>query len=240
MPEDKPQLLQQLFGPLFSLMGPDLEEVYKFTREKLLAAYARKVGKPDDGEKINPRIAYEALTSAAFTGTDVAAEYFMGALAASRSPDGQDDSVIRFVATMKGMASSQLRLHYLIYRALNKILVKAGREVRLGIGGEIRQLTVFFYRTELMGDVHSDLIALHSQGLLNGYEHKGSVALHRRYVSATPTIYGIQLFAVAHNSLVLWDVFHKVDFGDFEGLPLPRFAPTLEELYALKGGPPPP
>ena len=238
MSEDKPELLQQLFGPLFSLMGPDLEEVYKFTREKLLAAYTRKVGKSDDEQKINPRIAYDALTSAAFTGTDVAAEYFMGALASSRTPDGKDDSVIRFVATMKAMSSSQLRLHYCIYRALNKILVRAGRKVQLGIAQETQQLNVFFFRTELMGDVHSDLIALHNQGLLLAYEHRGSVPVHRRYVSATPTAYGIQLFAVAHNRLFHWDVFDGVDFGDFEGLSLPRFAPTLEELYALEGDPP--
>ena len=173
MSEDKPELLQQLFGPLFSLMGPDLEEVYKFTREKLLAAYTRKVGKSDDEQKINPRIAYDALTSAAFTGTDVAAEYFMGALASSRTPDGKDDSVIRFVATMKAMSSSQLRLHYCIYRALNKILVRAGRKVQLGIAQETQQLNVFFFRTELMGDVHSDLIALHNQGLLLAYETQG-------------------------------------------------------------------
>ena len=235
MAEDKPELLQQLFGPLFSLMGPDLENVYRLTREKLLSAYARKVGTSDDGQKINPRVAYDALTNAAFTGTDVAAEYFMGALASSRSPDGEDDSVIRFVSTIKAMSSSQLKLHYLIYRALNKILMKSAPTIRVGIANELRERKVYFFRVELMGDVHSDLIALHTQGLLSGYEHRGSVPLPQRYISATPTSYGIQLFAVAHNRSHLWDHIGVFDFGDFEGLSLPRFAPTLEELYALTG-----
>ena len=150
MPDDKP-LLQQLFGPLVSQMGPDLESLYRLTREKLVAAYHKKIEDPGDGQKVNPRVAYEALTGAAFTGTDVAAEYFMGALASSRSPDGDDDSAIQFVATLKAMSSSQLRLHYFIYRALNRILVESGRRINVPMANEFRKESVYFFRRDLNG-----------------------------------------------------------------------------------------
>ena len=216
-------------------MGPDLESLYRLTRQKLVAAYHKKIDNPGDGKKVNPRVAYEALTGAAFTGTDVAAEYFMGALASSRSPDGDDDSAIQFVATLKAMSSSQLRLHYFIYRALNRILVESERRVNVPIGHEFNKENVYFFRCDLTGPVLNDLVTLYNRGLISSYNHKGSAK--PSYVEANPTDYGVQLFATAHNKLIYWDVFDRFDFGDFEGLSLPRFAPTLEELYALEGNP---
>ena len=54
------------------------------------------------------------------------------------------------------------------------------------------------------------------------------------YVSANPTMFGILLYAAAHNRYDEWLEFDQTDFGDFEGIKLPQL--YFDSLQGLVDG----
>ena len=245
-----------ILGPTFNEMGEDLKKLYVSGRDKLIGAAYRKLPDPNDGKKANLRVVRDAFWSGAFTDDEICAEYFGGVLATSRSEDGKDDSNIQFLATIKSMSSSQLRLHYVIYTRLNQILCQSSDRINVADQDELNRKKVYFSTEELcyLGvRTDTDFNVLHRLGLLNSYRShheyiKGDVAqfvvrepngIYSRsmafsYSFVGPTIYGVLLLAVAHNRIGernKWIVFDRERFGIFEGIALPElFAPTLDQL----------
>lgn len=239
-------VLQKAFGPVLNEIGEDLKRLYSVGRDKILAAGYRKIQNPDDGKRANLRVTRDVMWNGAFTDDEVCAEYFGGILATSRSEDGKDDSSIQFVDVIKSLSSTQLRLHYLIYNALNKILVVRKERVNVAQGSEIQTRSVWLSSLELQSvhgiNTDTDFNILFRQGLIHEYEinmvHEGGKVLP--YGMAKPTTFGVMLYASAHNRMTLWRAFNLVDFGNFESIPNPQvFADSLGELKRLTGLVPP-
>ena len=159
----------------------------------------------------------------ACTEDEIGAEYFGGILAASRSDDGRNDDAIQFVEVIKSMSSKQLRLHYVIYNALNKLLVSSGHSVNVGNGPEIEARQVWFVSLELAAlglQVDTDSNILNRLGLLSQYRYdtdkQDSKALP--YLSANPTTFGVLLYAAAHNRFGEWRLFDRVILATLTGL----------------------
>ena len=233
--------LKSLLGPTFAELGDDLKRLYAGGRDRIIAAACKKLRDPEDGKKANLRVARDVFWNGAFSDDEICAEYFGGVLAASRSNDGKDDRNIQFVATIKSLSSSQLRLHCFIYTRLNQLLCRSGKHVNVGMGEEIQAQKIYFLSLELesLGVRHdTDFPVLHQHGLLFDYKYTRHVVRGKSlpYSLAGPTTYGVLLFAAAHNRLDEWTIFDRQEFGTFDGINLPQvFAPTLEQLVAQAG-----
>jgi hypothetical protein len=235
--------LKKAFGPALTEIGEDLRKLYAKGRDKLITVAYRKIHDLNDGKQANLRVTRDVLWNGAFTEDEVCAEYFGGIFAASRSVDGKDDDVIQFVDVIKSLSAKQLRLHYVIYNSLNKLLVAARTPVNVGLDQEIHPKQAWFSSPELVETlslkIETDLNILHRQGLLHQYRtsaHVVSQGVFLPYTSANPTTFGILLYAVAHNKLEEWRSFDRKDFGDFPDIALPiNYAPTLDDLLKKTG-----
>ena len=111
---------KKVLGPTLDAMGDDLASCYKFGVQKILASACRKTKDIDDGKAANLRVAHDILRNGAFSTDELVLEYFGGLLASSRSSDGWRDDATPFVDVVKSLSSSQLRLHYNMYNALEQ------------------------------------------------------------------------------------------------------------------------
>ena len=233
--------LQKVLGPVSEEVGEEFRRIYKAGREKILESACRKIENPDDGKRANLRVAHDVLWNGVFTDDEVCAEYFGGVLASCRSEDGKDDSNIRFSSVIKSLSSAQLRLHYLIYNVLNKMLVAKKGMMNVARGSEIQKLAIWLSCKELIEKYHinvdTDFNALLQQGLVFQYEastafltpSKGLVPLY--YGMVVPTTFGVMLYAAAHNRMSEWLQFPSIDFGNFESVATPYFfGDTLDRL----------
>jgi hypothetical protein len=236
--------LQKVFGPALTEIEEDLRKLYAKGRDKLILAAYRKVRNPDDGKQANLRVMRDVLWNGAFSEDEVCAEYFGGILASSRSKEGKDDDAIQFVDVIKSLSAKQLRLHYVIYNSLNKVLLAAGKPVNVALSTEIKPKQVWFSSTELVHDlglrIEADLNILHRQSLLDQchtYSHRPVENEQARYYTvANPTTFGVLLYAASHNRLDEWRTFDQQDFGNFPEIALPAvYAPTLDELLKKAG-----
>ena len=231
--------LKKVLGPVSDKIGEDIQSLYVIGRDKIINAAYRKIEDPDDQKVVNIRVARDVLWHGAFSDDEICAEYFGGILAASRSDDGQDDRSIEFVDTIKGLSSSQLKFHYMIYRGLYNLLSKAGDSVNVAQGREINARKIVFSGSELLNlgiHVDTDLSVLFRRGLLSEYKMDNDVSdgTPFYYVSAQPTTYGVLLYAAAHNQMKHWRDFAKRNFGEFKDIDVPRcIASTVGDVRRL-------
>ena len=228
-------MLKKVFGPLLSEIGKDLPRLYAVGRDQIVQAASRKIPKEGDSKKPNLRVAHDVMWNGAFTDDEVCAEYFGGILASSRSKDGKDDSSIQFVDVVKSLSSKQLCLHYLIFNCLNKLLVAHNDVFNIAMGNATHSRGVYLSTLELQQkyqiNVDADFVVLYRQGLIYTYKTNHYSPKNISYAMAKPTIFGVMLYAAAHNRREDWLRFCMEDFGDFEYVSSPRFyAKSLEEL----------
>jgi hypothetical protein len=233
---------QQLFGKTLAEMGDDLNKMYKANRDKLLSKAARKIADPNDGATPNLRVARDVIWNGAVTDDEVCAEYFGGLLAASRSAEGKDDSALIYVDCIKALSSKQLHLHFVIYNSLHKMLVEVGSPIQPGMQDELSQKEVWFSTNEIVGlglNPVIDMNVLHRQGLVSSYAANkhivGAKALP--YSQASPTTFGVLLYAAALNCLNSWHQYGNANFAPMASeIPLPTLmSTTLDGLCKLVG-----
>jgi hypothetical protein len=186
--------LQKAFGPALTEIGEDLRKLYAKGRDKLISTAYRKIHDVNDGKQGNLRVTRDVLWNGAFTEDEVCAEYFGGIFAASRSVDGKEDDAIQFVDVIKSLSAKQLRLRYVIYNSLNKLLVAAGKPVNVALDREIQAKQVWFASIELIKTlslkIETDLNILHRQGLLHEYRTNTHAVSEKQllpYAFARPT-----------------------------------------------------
>ena len=234
-------IIQKVLGPTAIEVGKDLRKIYVAGRDRIFSAAHRKIRNPDDGKQANLRVTHGVILNGACTEDEICAEYFGGILAASRSDDGRNDDAIQFVEVIKSMSSKQLRLHYVIYNALNKLLVSGGHSVNVGSGSEIQARQVWFASLELAAlglHVDTDSNILNRLGLLSQYRYDTDIQDSKGlpFLSANPTTFGVLLYAAAHNRFGEWRSFDRVDFGNFDEIAMPTyFAATKEALWQATG-----
>ena len=228
---------KKVLGPTLDAIGNDLEKLYVAGRDRIIGRAAAKVDDLDDGRRANLRVARDVLWNGAFSESEVCVEYYAGLLAASRSMDGLDDQAAPFVDAVKSLASRQLKLHYGIYRCLERILEEAhvnGETFDVfGIQGCV---DVFFVGHDQSKSA-LDLQVLQRNGLISefAFDRRTITREGREYAlpfcRARPTLFGTTLYAAAHNQLDWWQAFGLRRFGEFGDVEPPKiYGRTLEEL----------
>ena len=230
----------KVLGPTLDEIGDDLRKLYAVGRDRIIVRRAaEKVDDLEDGKRANLRVARDILWNGAFSETEVCIEYYAGLLAASRSDDGLDDELAPFVDVVKSLASRQLKLHYSIYRSLEQLLEQAhANGDTFNVSSIHGSVDVF-----LVGhDPHKsalDLQILQRSGLIAEFAtHSKMLSSEGRdqllfFCRTRPTMFGVMLYAAAHNQLEWWQAFGLRYFGEFQGVEPPEiYGRTLEELLS--------
>jgi len=234
-------LAKQVLGPTLTSMGNDLEKVWAIGRQRIIERAAAKTPNLDDGKTANLRVTRDVIWNGAVTDDEVCAEYFGGILAACRSEDGQDDSAMQFVDCIKSMSAKQLHLHYAIYRSLQVIWIRDGKQLNPGQQAELAATTITFPVHELVSlgiDPTVDLTVLKRQSLIDTWKvdlHLHSDGNHGfLYAQASPSTFGVLLYAIAMNRLKEWSSMPVLQFDGNEAIATPlHFDPTPEKLFGL-------
>lgn len=235
----------KLVGKTADAISEDLAKIYAAGRDKIVAVASRKTDVTKQGQ-VNLRVARGVFWNGSFTDEAICAEYFGGILAASRSDDGKDDMGVFYVDIIKSISSCQLKMHYILYRTLNKELMKDNgkKDLNPGLESELQNLQLFIPLAEIveqMGneDIGAILHGLHAKNLLGNFQ-TDNYALGNEsslpYLKTSPTSLGVQLFAIANNMFPYWREFSKTDFGDFEDVRLPKYYGNSIEKVLEKSG----
>jgi hypothetical protein len=236
----------KLLGPTIEIIGNDLKQLYENGKDKIVANAIKKTKDVELKGQTNLRVTRDVFWNGSFTDESICAEYFGGILAASRSVDGKDDSGVFYVDIIKSMSSSQLKMHYIIYRTLNKELIANEEKKALNPGQEtdLGREELFFpllgtieqFKNEDLGAILHGLNAKNLIGNFQTGNHELEVGKTMPYLKVSPKSLGIQLFAIANNMFNDWRNFPKVDFGDFDDVILPGYyAQSLDKLLEKAG-----
>lgn len=234
--------VKKILGPTFDLMGEELRNRIETHYLKVFSSAHRKIADLEDGKAANLRVTYEALQNASLADSDLVSEYCGGLLAASRSSDGRDDSLVPFVNVVRALSSRQIKLHYDIYRCLEGIKARqfAAKQDRkdwvtpptppifigsIGIPSEIDTDLQILLQNNLISNWHRKLIHTVS----NQEENERSSIYP--YIAPIPSWFGWALYAAAHNKLTIMYRLGIDDFGTLEGADPPEhYGESLEEV----------
>ncbi len=233
----------KLLGPTVDALGDDLKKLYQAGRDRLISRAIEKVKDINDGKRANLRVARDILWNGAFSESTVCVEYYAGLLAASRSMDGLDDETAPFVDVVKSLASRQLKLHYNIYRSIERI-----REENHARGNNSINVALIEVEEVFVAgiDPHKsalDLQVLKRNGLISEF-NTDSTRINQEgqerllfYCMVWPTTFGTMLYAAAHNQLEWWQAFGSRHFGEIRDVEPPEFyGSSLKELLGRLPG----
>ncbi len=235
----------KLLGKTGDAISEDMAKLYAAGRDKIMAAALRKSDITKEGQ-VNLRVARDIFWNGSYTDESICAEYFGGILAASRSEDGKDDTGVFYVDIIKSLSAGQLKMHYILYRTLNKQFMgdESKKALNPGQSSELQGIQLFVALGEIgeqfgKEDMGAILHGLYSKDLIGNFQtdnydmgNGSSVP----YLRISPTSLGVQLFSIANNMFPQWRAFSNTDFGDFKDVVLPEFYGNSIETVLEKAG----
>lgn len=232
---------RKVLGPTLDAMGGDLASYYRVGVNRILASAYRKTKDVEDGKSANLRVAHDILQNGAFCADELVLEYFGGLLASSRSSDGWKDDATPFVDTVRSLSSSQLRLHYSIYNALEKLAL-CDPEIRQSSSSgadAVESKTLYMHYNDIDAAIHLHVLVRHGlieSGSFNGTSFHYPDDNERQfllYMSGTPTTFGVMLYAAAHGMLDDWQIYGRRKMEGVEDIEEPAvFGLSMEELVS--------
>lgn len=121
-------VFSRLLGPSADLVGAHWAESLsnRLSNVHRVSALADRRTLMDAPGAVPPRVAAGIFDAASYSDDEFVVEYLSGVLASSRSPSGKDDSGISWTALVARLPSEQLRLHYIIYTVIRRLLLGRG------------------------------------------------------------------------------------------------------------------
>ena len=156
------EILNKLLGPSAEYIGEKargLVEKCDINLDNIFKKATKKLGKKmDNPGGVSPRILKHVWDEGRFCEDEVAAEYYGGILAASRTESGKDDRSVSYLTMIKELSTYQLRLHYVFYTLIKRIF--DGRELSLQIDTDREKMGIFIpedvYKTALDFGEHEE------------------------------------------------------------------------------------
>ena len=174
-------MLNKLLGPTAEYLGEktkglvekadiNLDNIFK----KAWAKLGNRIEQPGI---ISPRILKNISDEGCFCEDELAAEYFGGILASSRSEEGRDDRGLSYLDVVKTLSVYQIRLHYYFYSLLRKKLFGTA------LSDLIEKLTFVPWETyikiiDFSETEDADIVITHS---LNGLKRHDLIQKESRY-----------------------------------------------------------
>ena len=177
---------------------------------------SRKLGpRAEEAGSVNPRVFKHVIDEGRFCEDSIAAEYFGGVLASSKTPNGRDDRGVTVMGVIKEMSVYQIRCHYVFYQLVYSFFKNT--ELNPGLGEECTKMEIY-----VPLDVLSTALALsqeenpweimihcatglYGRGLIGNYSYGGQDHLQKKFPEANrpgiilqPTLRGAELFMWAN------------------------------------------
>ena len=148
-------VLRKLLGPTADYLGEGLRDLVQKRVETVKKIFDSAVGKLEDRIEqpgvVPPKIIKGIIADGSFATEDVEVEYFAGILAASRTPDGNDDRGVRALKTLANLSSYQIRTHYIVYSCI--VASYFGSSANINNSTEARKLQVLFAFDRYFGEM---------------------------------------------------------------------------------------
>lgn len=170
------RLVSRVLGPSADEVGDWLARLVRrrlTTIDKIAEAAERKGATEKDGE-VNPRLAHKVLEEGSYFDGELSAEYFGGMLAGSKTPDGRDDSAVAWASMVSTMSSTQIRLHFILYREWARLL--QGRvDINVGVAEGREQCKAYVDLNEVLralaepSDGVNEMLARLEHGVIGVY-----------------------------------------------------------------------
>jgi len=110
-------LLEKLLGPSFDYAGKATADLLARYGNINLHQIFRRVAarrQPNDTTAVNPRVLKATIEEGAFATDEVAQEYYAGLLSSAMGVP-EDEEALTFLAVVKNLTSSQVRVHHQLY-----------------------------------------------------------------------------------------------------------------------------
>ena len=121
--------MAKLLGPTAEYLGDGLRDFTKRRAENINRIFQKaseKLGsRIESPGEVPPRVLKVVLNEGSFCDDELAAEYFGGVLASSRTEQGRDDRGARIAKILDGLSTYQIRAHYLVYATIKQTFAAA-------------------------------------------------------------------------------------------------------------------
>ncbi len=251
------EVAPRLLGPTADYLGQGLRLYTEKGAENLRRIFVngiKKAGKKvDEPGQVPAKVVKEVLEAGYFAEDELAAEYFGGVLASSRTGIARDDRGASYCSLIQRLSSYQLRTHYFVYAGFKHVFNECG--ANLGSGDERLQLRLFvpswfwvsamdFTEEEDQSVIFSHVLhGLLKEELIEQHYHMGTNAFLKQRIGydpqtsgfvVSPSVIGVELFLWAHgcgqmnkNKFLTHDFgVHPVERFDFD---LTQFDQAFEE-----------
>ncbi|WP_210130736.1 hypothetical protein [Stenotrophomonas rhizophila] len=122
--------LQKILGPTSEYLGDGLRDLTKRRVENIGRIFRNaeeKLGdRIDSPGEVPPRVLKVVLNEGSYCDDELAAEYFGGVLASSRTGISRDDRGARIAKILDGPSTYQIRAHFLVYGSIRNLFQHAG------------------------------------------------------------------------------------------------------------------
>jgi len=232
------EIVGKLLGPTADYIGEGVKELAQKSTQNVKNIFSIALKKLGNGISIDgavpPKVLKGILSEGAFCDDPLAAEYFGGVLASSRSGVSRDDRGATLIGLISRLSTYQIRYHYILYHFLKLVFngstenpgVAEGRIQReLFIPEEALFLAMDFAKGEMANNIIAHtLFGLAREMLIEDNFQTGSRdILQKNFRQAPgpglifqPSVLGIELFLWAYgkpnmNILDFFDVENKFD-----------------------------
>ncbi len=214
-------LVVKVLGPTAEYLGDGMKHWTEHRVKnvvRIMEKADKKIGPNVDREgRVHPKVLKEILNEGSYSEDELAAEYFGGVLASSRSGVSRDDRGASFAQVVARLSTYQLRSHFLFYNLIKYLF--NGTNLSVNTTERRLQLQIYIpFRSYISGMEFSPeedadailphvLFGLADEGLIDKHSfHAGSLdGIRKRFSEATegglvvtPTARGVELFHWAH------------------------------------------
>ena len=255
-------ILKKLIEPLAEELGQDILEYKRQRREnvgKIILNAGKKGGdKFDSPGRVPLKVFKTVINEGSYADDVVAAEYFGGVLASSRTEEGRDDRGDRLAKLTSNLSVYQIRSHYLIYSTISELFSNSGNSFDTYGNGEKMWLFMSYQDyanamefTQQERDNHQILghifHGLSTDGLIrDGWRFDAQEALETNFfgvpsdgIICAPTPLGVELFlwAFGHSDKELNFLLTDDFSSEIEGIPqsVPNAVPIQRKDFQVIG-----
>lgn len=236
------ELVVKLLGPTADYLGDGMKGlVQKGTKnlERIFIAAAAKAGdKLNEPGAVPPRVLQRVLQEGPFIEDELAAEYYGGILAASRSKNLTDDSGAYWLGVIQRLSLYQIRMHHICYAAA-KASYNENRWPRHA--DHIQMARVAIDRKSLQNSFNQEIsptIFEHIRSGLAREDLTSGIQVDEEFYFFDPSPAGTELalWASGYRDKQVEQFFrHEVSFPFFDGLPEIRFQDAAMHKHMGRG-----
>jgi len=213
------KVVEKILGPTADYLGAGMRDWTEQRVKNVGRVFEnakKKLGDRIDGPgKVPPKVLKGILGEGAYCEDEVAADYFGGVLASSRTEVGRDDRGAAFVALLGRLSTYQIRSHYFFYSLIR--IVYEGLKENIGVAEGRLRLTTFipvtayivameFGKSENVPAIMSHVMfGLSREALIEDQFMFGGGELSKKYsvvsgpgIVFAPSALGVELFLWAH------------------------------------------